>query len=85
MTVTGDAALQRSVRNAIDEVTGVDDRLRVTRTTASLGWGGVLFVDVFAMSACETLEDLDPALRKTIALFTDRPVERVTVRWRINL
>jgi hypothetical protein len=37
------------------------------------------------MSACETLEDLDPALRKTIALFTDRPVERVTVRWRINL
>jgi hypothetical protein len=83
--VTGDSTLQRSVRNAVNEVTAADDRLRVTGTMANLGWGGVLFVDVYAQSGVETLEDLDHALRKVIALFTDRPVERVTVRWRLNL
>jgi hypothetical protein len=79
-----DAAIQRAARDAVDEVTAVDDRLRVRQVVATLGWGGVLFVDVYTASNTEILEDLDPALRKRIALAVDRPYERVTIRWRIN-
>ncbi len=80
-----DAALQRAARDAVDEVTAVDDRLRVRQVVATLGWGGVLFVDVYTTSNTESLEDLDPALRKRIAAAVDRPYERVTIRWRINV
>lgn len=79
-----DSALQRAVRAAVDEVTNVDERLRVSRTIASLGWGDVLFVDVYTKSRSETLDDLDLALRKSVAVFTDQPFERITIRWRIS-
>jgi len=79
-----DSALQRAVRASVDEITGVDGRLRVTQTMAAPGWGDVLFVDVYAKSQCDTLEDLDPAIRKLVAVSADWPFERVTVRWRIT-
>lgn len=79
-----DAALQRAARDAVDEVTAIDDRLRVRQIVATLGWGGVLFVDVYTTADCEILEDLDPALRKRIAAAVNRPYERITIRWRIN-
>ncbi len=82
--MTVDAALQSSVSAAVTEVAVVDERLRVTQTIATLGWGGVLFVDIYAKSWSETLEDLDPALRKHIAAAVNRPFERVTIRWRIS-
>jgi len=84
VTSMSDAALQRAVRAAVDEVTNVDDRLRVSQTMASLGWGGVLFVDVYTKSRSETLEDLDPALRKMVAVFSEQPFERITIRWRVS-
>jgi len=79
-----DSTLQRAVRNAVDEITGADDRLRVTQTMATAGWGDVLFVDVYAKSQCDVLEDLDPAIRKLVAVSADWPFERVTIRWRIT-
>ncbi|MGA2472094.1 MAG: hypothetical protein ABSG39_01190 [Acidimicrobiales bacterium] len=79
-----DSALQRAVRAAVDEVTNVDERLRVSRTIASLGWGDVLFVDVYTKSRSETLDDLDLTLRKSVAVFTDQSFERITIRWRIS-
>ena len=84
ITSMSDAALQRAVQAAVDEVTNVDDRLRVSQTMASLGWGGVLFVDVYTRSRSETLEDLDPTLRKMVAVFTEQPFERITIRWRVS-
>ncbi len=83
-TSLSDSALQRAVRAAVDEVTTVDERLRVSQTIASLGWGDVLFVDIYTKSRSETLEDLDQALRKNVAVFTDQPFERTTIRWRIS-
>jgi hypothetical protein len=79
-----DAALQRAARDAVEEVTALDDRLRVRQVVATLGWGGVLFVDVYTTSNSEILEDLDPALRKRVATAVGRPYERITIRWRIN-
>jgi len=79
-----DSSLQRAVRAAVDEVAGVDDRLGITQTVAFEGWGNVLFVDVYARSRCDGLEDLDPALRKLVAVSVDWPYERVTVRWRLS-
>jgi len=79
-----DAGLQRAVRAAVDEITRVDERLRVTQTIATIGWGDVLFVDVYAKTRCDTLEDLDPALRKLVAASAAWPFDRVTIRWRIT-
>ena len=79
-----DSTLQRAVRNAVDEIIGVDDRLRVAQTVATSGWGDVLFVDVYARSSDDVLEDLDPALRKLVAVCADWPFERVAIRWRIT-
>jgi hypothetical protein len=79
-----DSTLQRAVRNAVEEITGVDDRLQVTQTMAASGWGDILFVDVYAKSQFDVLEDLDPALRKLVALCADWPFERVTIRWRLT-
>jgi len=79
-----DSALQRAVRAAVDEVVGHDDRLSITQTMATEGWGDVLFVDVYARWYSDSLEDLDPALRKLVAVSVDWPYERVTVRWRIS-
>ena len=79
-----DSTLQRAVRNAVDEITGIDTRLRVSQTMATPGWGDVLFVDVYARSNEDVLEDLDPALRKLVAVCADWPFERVTIRWRIT-
>jgi hypothetical protein len=79
-----DSVLQRFVRAAVDEVAGVDDRLRIAQTIAVTGWGDVLFVDVYAKSNSETLEDLDPPLRKRVSVGVDWPFERVTIRWRLS-
>ena len=45
-----DSATQSAVRRAVLDVTGADDRLHVTHTFAALGWGDVLYVDVYARS-----------------------------------
>ncbi len=79
-----ESTLQRAVRNAVDEIAGVDDRFAVTQTMATPGWGDVLFVDVYARSNADVLEDLDPALRKLVAVCADWPYERVTIRWRMT-
>ncbi|MGO8824273.1 MAG: hypothetical protein ACLQU9_03425 [Acidimicrobiales bacterium] len=79
-----DTALQRAVRAAVDEVANPDERLRVNQTIASLGWGDVLFVDIYTKSRAETLEDLDEALRKNVAVFTGQAFERTTIRWRVS-
>jgi hypothetical protein len=83
-SVTAEPALLRAVRSAVGEVTDADDRLRVTQTMAAPGWGDVLFVDVYVKSRCESLEDLDPVLRRNVETFTEWPRERVTIRWRIS-
>ena len=82
--MTADTALQHAVRRAVQDTTSDDDRLRVAHTVATHGWGDVLFVDVYAWSRCETVEDLDPQLRKIVSVVADRPYERVTIRWRIS-
>jgi hypothetical protein len=80
--VTTDRTVQDAVRSAVLEVTGNDDRLRVTHTLATLGWGEVLYVDVYARSPYDSLRELEPGLRTLVASVTDHPYERVAVRWR---
>ena len=81
----GDGDMQTAVRLAVDQVTSADDRLRVTHTVATRGWGDVLYVDVYARSPYETLNlELDRALRALVADVAKCPVERVTIRWRIS-
>jgi chlorite dismutase len=83
--MTADGDVQDAVRRAVDEITAADERLRVTHTVAALGWGDVLYVDVYARSPYETLnEEFDPELRKRIASVAAMSVERVTIRWRIS-
>ena len=80
-----DGAFQSAVRRVVLEVTGRGDRVRVTHTLATLGWGDVLFVDVYARSGPGSrAEDLDPELRKTVAVVAEQPYERVAIRWRIS-
>ena len=78
------SATQSAVRRAVLHATDDDDRLTVTQTVASNGWGDVLYVDVYARSRGGTLEDLNPAVRKAVALVADRPYERVTIKWRLS-
>jgi hypothetical protein len=78
------SATQSAVRQAVLHATNADDRLTVTQTVASNGWGDVLYVDVYARSRQETLEDLNPALRKAVAVVADRPYERITIKWRLS-
>ena len=82
--MTADGALQRDVRRAILDETSGDVRLHVTHAAATFGWGDVLFVDVYARSRSETLEDLDPALRQIVSVIANQPYERVSIRWRIS-
>ncbi len=82
--MNADAALQSAVRRAVSDVTGTDERLRVTHTIARTGWGDVLYVDVYARSRHGTLDDLEPELRKTVSIVADQPFERVAIRWRIS-
>lgn len=79
-----DGALQSPVRDAVLEVTGRDDRVRVTHTLATVGWGEVVFVDVYVRSRAASFEEFDAELRKAVALVIDRPYERVTIRWRTS-
>ncbi len=76
--------MQSAVRRAVVDVTGPDERLRVTHTLATTGWGGVLYVDIYARSRHGSLEDLDPELRQIVSVVTDRPPERIAIRWRIS-
>lgn len=83
--MTADADRQRAVQRVVHEVTGGDERLQVTHTVAALGWGEVLYVDVYARSPHGTLNDeLDPVLRSLVADATGTPLTRVTIRWRIS-
>jgi hypothetical protein len=82
--MTADQGMQNAVRRAVMDVAGADDRLEVTHTIAATGWGDVLHVDVYALSRAETLEDLDPELRKLVAGVAERPFERVAIRWRLS-
>jgi hypothetical protein len=66
------------------EATGPDQRVHVTHTLATHGWGDVLYVDVYARSRDEGLGDLNPALRKAVAVVADQPYERVTIKWRLS-
>ena len=79
-----DSATQSAVRRVVLEATGDDDRLQVTQTIATHGWGGVLYVDVYARSRDASLGDLNPDLRRAVAHVANRPYERVTISWRLN-
>jgi hypothetical protein len=79
-----DSATQGAVRRAVLEVTGADDRLHVTHTFATLGWGNVLYVDVYARSRDAKLDDLNPDLRQAVAVIADPPYGRVTIKWRLS-
>jgi hypothetical protein len=79
-----DSATQSAVRRAVQEATGPDERLHVTHTVATHGWGGVLYVDVYARSRDQTLGDLNPELRRAVAVVVDQPFERVTIKWRLS-
>ena len=83
-TVRTDSATQSAVRRAVQEATGPDERLHVTHTVATHGWGGVLYVDVYAVVANQTLGDLNPELRRAVAVVVDQPFERVTIKWRLS-
>jgi hypothetical protein len=79
-----DNATQSAVRRAVLDATKPDGRLRVTNTVATHGWGGVLYVDVYAHSRDITLGDLNPELRHAVAVVADQPYERVTIKWRLS-
>ncbi len=79
-----DSAIQSAVRRAVLETTEPDSRVRVTHTLATHGWGDVLYVDVYARSRSETLGDLNPTLRKAVAVVANQPYERVTIKWRLS-
>jgi len=79
-----DSATQTAVRRAVQEATDPDERLQVTHTVATHGWGDVLFVDVYARSHNGTLGDLNPELRRAVAVVADQPYERVTIKWRLS-
>jgi hypothetical protein len=79
-----DSATQSAVRRAVLEATEPDERLHVTHTVATHGWGDVLYIDVYARSRDDTLGDLNPALRKAVAVVADRPYERVSIKWRLS-
>ncbi len=79
-----DSATQSAVRRAVLDTTGPDQRLHVTHTVATQGWGDVLFVDVYARTRDETLGDLNPELRKAVAVVADQPYERVSIKWRLS-
>jgi hypothetical protein len=79
-----DSATQSAVRRAVLEATEADGRLHVTHTVATHGWGDVLYVDVYACSRDEALGDLDPALRKVVAVVAEQPYERVAIKWRLS-
>ena len=66
------------------EETGGDERLRVTHTLATVGWGDVLYVDIYAQSPYESFEEHEPDLRKLVASVTNYPCDRVAVRWRTS-
>lgn len=79
-----DSATQSAVRRAVLEATGADERLQVTQTVATHGWGDVLYVDVYARSRDGTLGDLNPDLRRAVADVADVAYGRVTIKWRLN-
>jgi hypothetical protein len=81
--VRADGATQSAVRRAVLETTEPDGRLHVTHTVATHGWGDVLYIDVYARSR-DAVGDLNPALRKAVAVVADRPYERVTIKWRLS-
>jgi hypothetical protein len=83
-TMRTDSATQSAVRRAVQAATGPDERLQVTHTVATHGWGDVLYVDVYAHSRGETLGDLNPELRKAVAVVADQPYERVSIKWRLT-
>jgi hypothetical protein len=82
-TMRTDGATQSAVRRAVQAATGPDERLQVTHTVATHGWGDVLYVDVYARSRGETLGDLNPELRRAVAVVADQPYERVSIKWRL--
>jgi hypothetical protein len=79
-----DGATQHAVRRAVQEATDPDDRVQVTHTVATHGWGDVLYVDVYARTRDQTLGDLNPELRRAVAVVADQPYERVTIKWRLT-
>ena len=83
-TTRTDSATQSAVRRAVQEATDLDERLQVTHTVATHGWGDVLYVDVYARSRGRTLGDLNPELRRAVAVVADQPYERVTIKWRLT-
>ena len=82
--MTADAVFQGYVRGAVLQVTAREEDLRVTHTQAALGWGHVLFVDVYTRPGPGSHEELDGELRKAVALVADHPFERVAIRWRMS-
>jgi hypothetical protein len=84
VSVRPDSATQSAVRRAVLDATGADDRVQVTNTVATLGWGDVLYVDVYARSRHLTVDDLNPALCRAVAVSAGPPYERVAIKWRLT-
>ena len=82
--MTADTAFQEAVRDAVLEVTGGEDVLRVTHTQAGIGWGRVLFVDVYTRAGTGSHEEFDPQLRKAVSEVAAHPFQRVAIRWRMS-
>ena len=82
--MTAETAFQDAVRDAVLEVAGRDDDVRVTHTQATVGWGRILFVDVYTRPGAGSVDELAGELRKAVALVADHPFERVAIRWRIS-
>ena len=81
--MTANSTFQIAVRDVVLEVTSQDE-LDIAHTQAAIGWGHVLFVDVYTRAGTGGHEELDGDLRKAIALVADHPFERVAIRWRIS-
>jgi hypothetical protein len=56
----------------------------VADSVATYGWGDVLYVEVYARSRDATLVDLSPELCKAVAVTSDPPYERATIKWRLS-
>ena len=81
---TTGSALQRAVRDAVLEAVGSDSAPRVAHTHVAVGWGGVLFVDLYARPGASSLEGHEDALRTSISVLTGHQPDRIAVRWRIG-
>jgi hypothetical protein len=82
-STTPDTVFEDAVLGALHETADLG-RLRVTHTDAAIGWGRVLFVDLYYRPGGAPHEGLDGALRQAVSRAAAHPLERVAIRWRMS-